>query len=213
MRRAAAKRRIMDSGDTIELWNLYRHTGDQQAARDLFNRYAERLIKLVRTRLSEKLARRLDPEDVVQSVFKSIFTGAREVRDDQERYILEHSGDLWRLLAAITLNKLRSQVEYHSADKRAMAKEDSCEIAGGVSALEAQLQSMVSPSGEVALAEEVEIITRDLDPIAREVFEMRLQGYTLQEIADRSQRSVRTVRRLLDQIKHRLERKCRDAVA
>ncbi len=47
--------------------------GDQAAADALFRRYAERLIGLVRLRLSEKLARRVDPEDIVQSVYRSFF--------------------------------------------------------------------------------------------------------------------------------------------
>ena len=39
--------------------------------------------------------------------------------------MIARSGDLWRLLAAITINKLRKQVERHTADKRSPAHEQS----------------------------------------------------------------------------------------
>ena len=54
--------------------------GDESAAEELFNRFSERLVALARSRLSEKLARRVGPEDVVQSAFRSFF---REAANDR----------------------------------------------------------------------------------------------------------------------------------
>src|SRR5258708_13155234 len=84
----------------------------------MFHRFAEKLIALGASRLSEKLGRRVDPEDVVQSAYRSFFVGARD-----GRYALERSGDLWRLLVAITMHKLHHQVERYTAVKRAVARE------------------------------------------------------------------------------------------
>ena len=67
----------MTSGNSIELLNRWRE-GDERAARALFQNYTARLIALVRSHLSEKLSRRLDPEDVVQSAYRS-FLSAREM--------------------------------------------------------------------------------------------------------------------------------------
>ena len=58
--------------------------GDQQAAGHLFHRYAEQLTALARGRLSARMGRRFDPEDVVQSVYCSFFKGAGEGRFDLE---------------------------------------------------------------------------------------------------------------------------------
>src|SRR5262249_16649412 len=64
------------AGDTsAELLSRWRK-GDEEAASALFRRYAEQLIVLARGHLSEKLAHRLDPQDVVQSAYRSFFTGA-----------------------------------------------------------------------------------------------------------------------------------------
>src|SRR5262245_34099594 len=92
--------------------------GDQQAAAELFRRYADRLIALARSRLSRKLAQRVDPEDVVQSAYRSFFADTRA-----GRYALERGGDLWQLLVAITLHKLQLQVKKNNRQKRAVERE------------------------------------------------------------------------------------------
>jgi RNA polymerase sigma-70 factor (ECF subfamily) len=89
--------------------------GDEGAADELFQRYADRLIGLAQSRLSCKMRRRVDAEDVIQSACRSFFVGVRE-----GRYNLEQGGDLWRLLVAITLNKIQDQVKRHKAGKRSI---------------------------------------------------------------------------------------------
>src|SRR5262249_18756127 len=97
------------SGDLLARWRQ----GDQQAAHELFQRYAARLVALARSRLSSKLSHRIEPEDVVQSAYRSFFGDARD-----GRYDLQRGGDLWRLLVAITLNKLHDQMRRHTTKKR-----------------------------------------------------------------------------------------------
>src|SRR4051795_8567078 len=95
----------------LERWRA----GDQRAATELYERYAGRLIALARSRLSGKLAARFDPEDVVQSVCRSFFARARD-----GRLVVGQTDDLWQLLVAITLHKLRRQVKHHQVGKRAV---------------------------------------------------------------------------------------------
>lgn len=64
------------------------------------------------------MQQKLDPEDVVQSAYRSFFRHAQG-----GRYELKRSGDLWRLLAAITMNKVKGQVEFHRAAKRSIDQE------------------------------------------------------------------------------------------
>ena len=47
--------------------------GDSEAATEIFHRFAARLIALARTRLDSRVRQKVDPEDVVQSVFRSFF--------------------------------------------------------------------------------------------------------------------------------------------
>ena len=58
--------------DSRELLSRFQE-GDAAAAEAIFARYANRLLALARSRLSSKLARRIDADDVVQSTFRSFF--------------------------------------------------------------------------------------------------------------------------------------------
>jgi RNA polymerase sigma factor (sigma-70 family) len=194
--------------ETVALLDRWRE-GDQRAADELFYRYVDRLIALARSRLSEKLAPRFDPEDVVQSAYRSFFSKARA-----GRYALERSGDLWRLLAEITIHKLQHSVEWNTARKRSIDQEQGGpDRLGQRDRIAGTVTGDPSPSEALALAEETELLMRDLQPHGRRMLELRLQGYTIEEIAAELQRSERTVRRVLEQAKQTLERRRREGLA
>jgi ECF sigma factor len=50
--------------------------GEDLAAEAIFSRYFDRIASLARSRISRRLASRTDPEDVVMSVYRSLFAGA-----------------------------------------------------------------------------------------------------------------------------------------
>src|SRR5262245_10642032 len=95
-----------------ELLQRFRQ-GDEQAAAELYARYAHRLRALVKARCSSDLARRIDPDDIVQSVFRRFFQ-----RVSQGDYDVPAGEELWGLLLVIALNKLRTEETYHRAGKR-----------------------------------------------------------------------------------------------
>ncbi|OAI48953.1 hypothetical protein AYO44_06610 [Planctomycetaceae bacterium SCGC AG-212-F19] len=182
------------SGDLMAQWCQ----GNERAAAELFQRYASQLIALARSRLSAKLNRRLDPEDIVLSAYRSFFAGAR-----QGQFEIERGGDLWRLLVAMTLRKLFRQVKRNARQKRAVGKERHGDRYG----LSAQMLAREpSPLEAVALADELEQLMERLQPVQRRMLELRLQGCNLFEIAAASKRSERTVRRVLETIKEHLEK-------
>ena len=88
------------------------------AARAIVDRYFDRLARLARSRLAASLAARTDPEDVVQSAYRSFFVRARG-----GEFAVVRGGDLWRLLAAITLHKVHRQHARHLAQRRSVRKE------------------------------------------------------------------------------------------
>jgi RNA polymerase sigma-70 factor (ECF subfamily) len=179
-------------------------TGDQRAAAALYERYAGRLIALARSQLSAKVSHRVDPEDVVQSVYRSFFVESRD-----GRYGLERGGDLWRLLVTITFHKLRNQVKHGRRAKRdrdrerSFGSEDSLHGIGGPALTDAP-----SPIEAVALADELEQVMAQLKPAQRPILELRLQGYNIAEIAAQLHCGERTVRRVLEQVKDYLQQ-CR----
>lgn len=185
------------SGNLMARWQA----GDQQAADELFRRYASRLVALARSRLPSAMTGRVDPEDVVQSVYRSFFEGATD-----GRYELGQPGDLWKLLVTITLNKVYHQVAYNQRDKRNVSREESFGSEESLFALHRNgTVESPSPAEAAALAEEVERILRQMDPLEAQTFQMRLEGYSLEEIAVRIGCSQRTVRRALAKVRERLE--------
>ncbi|MGE3804870.1 MAG: RNA polymerase sigma factor, partial [Gemmataceae bacterium] len=182
--------------DSVRLLARWRE-GDQRAAAELFSRHASRLIALARQRLHGKLARRVDPEDVVHSVYRSFFVRAKEGRFD-----LERGGDLWRLLVAMTFHKVCREVERHSAAKRAIKKEQAFGSEDSLHLLQPDMLSREpSPAESIVLAEELEGMMLGLEPRDRLIFELRLQGHNVKEIAEAAGCSVRTVKYTLADIK------------
>lgn len=173
--------------------------GDAAAADATFSRYVERLTRLARTRLSHKLASRLDPDDVVASAWRSFF-----VRAGAGHFALRRSGDLWRLLAAMTLHKLYRQVRHHSAERRSVDKEQSIDA---LADLAGPFDREPTADEALALSDEVESLMMQIDPFHRRVLELRLQGEPISEIAGATGRAERSVRRALQAIRELLTRK------
>src|SRR6266480_1013942 len=92
--------------------------GEQDAARDLFDAYVDRLLPLARRRISQRLASRVDAEDIVQSVFRTFFA---RLKDD--KFEIANQDDLLRLLVRITVHKTLRQIAHHKAAKRYPSQE------------------------------------------------------------------------------------------
>jgi RNA polymerase sigma-70 factor (ECF subfamily) len=169
--------------------------GSEDAATQLYRRYAHRLRALARANTSAHLARRVDAEDIVQSVFRIFFTAA-----SQGLYDVPAGEDLWKLLLVIALNKIRAEGVFHQAakrDVRATAELD-------------RLEPAAEPEGTEDFADTfLRLVVRDtlerLPPAERQMLELRMEGYEVSEIADRVGRSKRTVERLLQQARTRLK--------
>jgi RNA polymerase sigma factor (sigma-70 family) len=175
--------------------------GDERAAAELFHRYVNRLIALARSRLSPKLARRLDPEDVVQSAYRSFFAGARE-----GQYDIQRGGELWKLMVTIVLCKLRNQAKHHTANKRSIATEHPFGSEDSLHGIQADSFAQApTPLTALALVDELERVMRDLEPVERRILELRLQGHTQYEISTQTNRSVASVCRTLAWVKSQLE--------
>ena len=193
----------MDQEDTRGVFDRVQD-GDEEAAREVFQRYLGRLVALARSRLSEKLQRKVDADDVVQSAFRSFFVRARD-----GQYTIERSGELWSLLASITRHKLLKKAEHFRQQKRNLDRDQP--LAAGADGTERELPAAGEPTDAEALAltDEVEFLMRGLDDVQRTMLELRLQDQSIPDIARAVERSERTVRRFLggfrDELAQRLQ--------
>lgn len=171
--------------------------GDQHAFEVIFERYGEKLVKLASKRISERLSARIEPEDLVQSVFRTFFGRVQE-----HRFTFHHADDLWKLLVSMTLNKLRNKVDFHTAAKRDVDAEQG--LGGGSTSCPSAFDPSgdePSPEAVVAFLDLLEHFMKDLRPQDRRILELRLQGWTQDEIAREMDCTERTVRRVIDRIR------------
>lgn len=170
---------------------------EPDAAAQLFHRYLRRLCRLAQTRLSPRLAQRIDAEDIVMSAYRSFFISAKA-----GRFWIRESGDLWALLTKITLRKLYRSAAHHLAEMRCIHREIPLPSADEPAAWILCEQPRIEDA--VALADEVESVLRSLPEQQRRVLELRLQGELLADIAEEIGISERTVRRIVKDLEQRL---------
>jgi RNA polymerase sigma-70 factor (ECF subfamily) len=169
--------------------------GSQDAATQLYLRYAQRLRSLVRTRCSAELARRVEADDIVQSVFRRFFR--RVSRGD---YDVPPGEELWGLFLVIALNKIRSEEAFHRADKR-----DVRLSADGETSRHWLETLAAGDDGAYAVLQlTVDEVLEALPPQSRKMVELRIQGHDVADIARRTGRSKRTVERSLQEFRNRL---------
>ena len=79
--------------------------GSESAARELFDKYCERLMRLAKRRIGQRMNSRVDPEDVIQSAFRTFFV---HVKNDE--FTFEGENDLFKLLVRLTVHKTLRQI-------------------------------------------------------------------------------------------------------
>jgi RNA polymerase sigma-70 factor (ECF subfamily) len=173
---------------------------EDAASQEVFRRYARQLIDLARRQVAQRLAHRIDPEDVVQSALKSFF-----VRHRDGKLQVENWNNLWGLLTLITLRKCADRVEYNRAERRDVSREVSA-LAGSDQPWELAPGREPSPQEAAVMAETVEHLFQMVSETERPVLELSLQGYTALEISLRLGRALRTVHRIRERIRKKLLR-------
>lgn len=171
------------------------YDGDDEVASRIFQRYTRRLIALVRSRVDARFCRRFDPEDIVQATFSQFFSQTKT-----SRVVLKQRGDLWRLLAAITVKKIQNEVSWHTAEKRTVSKDESGSV------LLSRVDQRIPDAADLcALQEEVSQVRNRLNPMQCKMFDQLMAGNQLDAIAENTQRSERSVFRALSIARHILE--------
>jgi RNA polymerase sigma-70 factor (ECF subfamily) len=172
---------------------------DDSAAAAVFHRFAHRLIALARKRLDETARRKEDPEDVVQSVFRSFFA-----RFDDNQFEFASWDSLWTVLTLMTVRKCANRMEYLHAACRDVRREVSRESFPASPATWEMLATDPTPSQAAVLTEIMEQLMQGLAAPDRDIISLQLQGYTIPEMSAHTGRSERTVSRILERARKRL---------
>ncbi len=170
--------------------------GQPDASTELYLRYAKRLLMLAAAQSSPDLARRVDPEDIVQSVFRTFFR-----RASLGHYTVPNGEEIWKLLLVIALNKVRATGAFHRAAKRDVRRTVSGE------AFDRAVESEAGPNAEALdlLRIVVEDLLQELTESHRKMIELRIEGHEVVDIATSVRRSKRSVERVLQEFRRRLD--------
>jgi RNA polymerase sigma factor (sigma-70 family) len=192
--------------DSVTEWIGRLKAGNEDAIQKLWDRYSAKIAELARRNLTGLSKAVSDEEDVAQSVFHSICRGAAAGRFTA----LNSRAELWWLLLAITRQKTVNRYRSESALKRGRGRVET------ESALKERLQgsqpfsldnlisSDPSPVFLVMLEEQYQSLLAGLrDDLLRLIAILRVEGYTVAEIAERLNISVRAVERKLHSIRIR----------
>jgi RNA polymerase sigma-70 factor (ECF subfamily) len=171
--------------------------GDPEAAARVFQRFARRLISLAGARLGARLRQKVDPEDVLQSVYRSFFQ-----RHAGGEFAFTGWDSLWALLTVMTVRKCnRWRARFHTGKRDVTAEVPALKETGaGLTALARD----PTPEEVVLLGELVEGLLRELGERDRDVLTLALQGYTPVEIVAETGVPERTVYRILERVRQRL---------
>lgn len=173
--------------------------GDEDAASAVFHRFARRLIALARSQLDSWIRNRVEPEDVIQSVFRSFFT-----RFEAGQFQLGNWDNLWTVLTLLTVRKCANRAEFWQAAKRALQRETN--LPGQGDPLGAALAREPTPSEAAILSETVELLMKNVSQQDRTILTLHLQGSDVDAISAQVGRTERTVRRTLERARRTLMR-------
>lgn len=197
MRKANLEGEAEDKANVItdhSLIDRFRN-GEQDAATQLYLRYSARLQSWASAQTSTAYKSRFDEEDVVQSVFRTLFR-----RVSEGLYDVPPGEELWQLLLVIALNKIRKLANFHRAQKRDIGKTQ------GSDALELVRFSNRSADENAlhVLQNVLDELFGDMNETHRRVVELRIEGHKTDDIAERTGRSSRTIERVLQSFRLRL---------
>jgi DNA-directed RNA polymerase specialized sigma24 family protein len=192
---------LVDKGSVTHWIGDLRSTGDA-AAQHLWERYFDRLVHLARGKLRARAGGGAveDAEDAALSAFDSFCRGAAQGRYPR----LADRDDLWRLLVVITIRKALDQIRRRNATTRGAGRTvGEADLANGNGselgeALDGFAGREPSPELAVLVADEYQRLRSRLgNDSLRLVLDLRLEGYSREEIAARMGSTLKTVTRKL----------------
>lgn len=178
--------------------------GDDQAIAVLWEKYFQKLVRIAAKRLPANLRRMGDEEDVALSAFNSFIAGVRGDRFPD----LSGPENLWGLLITLTGRKANAHLRLQTRQKRgggnvrgeSVFADSAGDLkGGGIGAVSGQAGTA---DLQAELAEACNNLLEQLpDEQLRQIAVMRMDGYLVNEIAERLELSKRAVERRLQLIR------------
>jgi RNA polymerase sigma-70 factor (ECF subfamily) len=183
-----------------DLWSFLERiqAGDESAARELLQRFEPEVRLVVRRQLPRLLRSRFDSLDFLQSVWGSFFRRMREAPT-----AFEDSRHLVAFLARAAKNKVIDEYRRAASQKQDMHREEPLWADGD---RPRDVPDHADSPSELAQAREIFGRLRDLMPEERRtILELKAEGLSSRDIGARLGISERTVQRVLEDLRRRME--------
>lgn len=184
---------------TVTGWYRQLKTGNNEAAKNLWTMYFMRMVRLARRRLGNRPNAAFDEEDVALSAFDVFCRSIREGKFTA----LQDRDELWQLIARITVCQASDHTKHNDAQKRGGPSHP----AGRWRRLGAgHIDEVTAPSADPAFLAAMSDQCRHLiallgDHELRMLAIWRMEGFTIEEIAESMGYSRRTIQRMLSLIR------------
>jgi hypothetical protein len=169
---------------SITQWLQRLHSGEADAAKEIWNRYYPRVVRLAALQLIKSDDRSIDEEDVAQSTFRTVYLAVMNGKYPD----IEDRRDLWRLLLVSTLNRVRR----HHRDSHTL-KRSVNELVTQDQSRRRLILEISGPDAQAEMADLIETLFRRLDqedPTGelRQIALLKLEEHSASAIAKRLKR-------------------------
>jgi DNA-directed RNA polymerase specialized sigma24 family protein len=199
---------MTDSSEITMIFDQLK-AGHDSAAGRIWNAYFEAVVQEARKRMRYDTKRASDEEDVALSVMRNVIEGAKAGRFEKH----QDRTDFWRLMIAITRQKVIDRRRGENRLKRGAGeiRGESVFINPGddssAAGLAQRAKDEVTPDFMLMLEEENQRLFASLrDEVLVQIAQLRFEGYANEEIAAKTQLSMRSVERKLALIRERMEK-------
>ena len=191
----------MDNVDFAALIESVR-LGDEAAMATLLGRFEPEVRTMVRVRLPRILRTQLDSMDIVQAIWTSVLAANP---DEVARFA--DVGQFRGFLAGVARNKVYEEHRRRTRTKKwDLGREERLYVQKGDRVIPREVMaSDPTPSEEVQADDRLDQLTKGLSPEEVRMVDLRRQGLTFDEIAERLGTSEWAVRRVIEAIRKRME--------
>ena len=176
--------------------------GDADAIRDLIHRFEGDVRTIVRVRLPQSLRSQFDSMDFVQAVWQSVLTN-----DGEDLGRFTNARHFRGFLAGVARNKVFEEHRRRTRTRKySLMREEPLYIRRGDRELPREVPAPdPTPSQDAQAQDRFAQLVAGRSAQEAEVVDLRRRGLTFEEIATQTGLSERSVRRIIEAIRQRME--------